>query len=479
MSRAGLQLRKLAISIHRWLGVTFCLLFAMWFLSGMVLMYWDYPQVGEAERLAHAQTLDVSRVRLSPAEAYARLKIDASPEEARLTMFDGRPAYEFGAGAMVYADDGQPQIEFPRELTARIASAWNGQPAAAASVEVLNQADQWTVSGEFAPLRPLLKYSWPDGQQVYVSEAVGQVVQYTTRASRLGAYFGAIPHWLYFTPLRKNGRLWTRIVIWASGIGTVTSMFGLLVGVWVSVSAKRIPYAGQKRWHAMFGLIFGVIACTWAFSGMLSMDPFPFRSADRQGAFRIESALRGGDLDLKAFAGKPPREALAGLKVKAVEMALFAGEPAYLATEAPGRSWVIPVEGRPVRQLASAGVLEIVAAALQPVRIAESRVVTQYEAYYLDRHHEHPLPALFVRLDNPDRSMYYIDLHTGHVVESYGSGARWNRWLYHGLHSLDLPWLYRHRPAWDLAVLALMLGGAFLSVTSVIIGGQLLARKLR
>jgi len=41
-----------------------------------------------------------------------------------------------------------------------------------------------------------------------------------------------------------------------------------------------------------------------------------------------------------------------------------------------------------------------------------------------------------------------------------------------------LPWLYRHRPAWDILVLTLMLGGTALSVTSVIIGWRRLRRKL-
>ena len=37
----------------------------------------------------------------------------------------------------------------------------------------------------------------------------------------------------------------------------------------------RLPYRGWKCWHAVFGLIVGMGALTWAFSGMLSMDPFP------------------------------------------------------------------------------------------------------------------------------------------------------------------------------------------------------------
>src|SRR5207249_522507 len=45
--------------------------------------------------------------------------------------------------------------------------------------------------------------------------------------------------------------------------------------------------------------------------------------------------------------------------------------------------------------------------------------------------------------------------------------------------SFDLPWLYRYRPAWDIFVLVLLLGGASLSVTAVTIGWQLLGNKLR
>ena len=204
--------------------------------------------------------------------------------------------------------------------------------------------------GAFADLQPLWKYSWPNGDQVYVSENTGEVVQYTTTASRLGAYVGAIPHWLYFTPLRKHGLEWSRIVIWSSGIGTVSAILGIVIGVWMYSPSKRyryagaptsIPYRGQKRWHTIFGLIFGLGAATWAFSGMLSMDPFPTRRtggpAGGGGARRrsgIPQALRGR-VPLAAFAAKHPREALAqlaDLEVKELELTSFAGEPVYLAT---------------------------------------------------------------------------------------------------------------------------------------------------
>src|ERR1700681_2215045 len=88
-------------------------------------------------------------------------------------------------------------------------------------------------------------------------------------------------------------------------------------------------------------------------------------------------------------------------------------------------------------------------------------------------------PALRVGFDDRDRSVYYVDLKTAQVVESYDARSRVNRWLSHGLHSIDLPWLYRNRPAWDIAVLTLMLGRVALSVPSVVIGWRRVRKKVR
>src|SRR5262249_60656247 len=142
------------------------------------------------------------------------------------------------------------------------------------------------------------------------------------------------------------------------------------------------------------------------------------------------------------------------------------------------RSVVIPVGRTPTPELDRQRTIDAVTNAAHPYPLVETRMVEEYESYYIDRHHEKPLPVLFVRVGDPAGSMHYIDLRTGRVVESYVRLSRWNRWLYHGLHSIDLPWLYRYRPAWDILVLTLMLGGTALSVTSVVIGWRRLRRKV-
>ena len=496
----AIDIRKTLIFVHRWTGVALCLLFLLWFASGIVMMYWDYPEVTAADRLQHLPPLDASRVRLSVLEAYERLGLNRPATQAFLTTFDGRPAYRFRMGReqkLVFADDGAVSLEYSPELARRVAAQWSGQPPSGARMALLTAEDQWTVSGAFRSLRPLYKFTWPNGDDVYVSQETGQIVQSTSRASRMGAYFGAIPHWLYFTPLRKDGILWTRVVVWTSGLATFAAFIGLIVGVWMySPSLRyrrqgapfRIPYRGQKRLHTMLGLFFGLLACTWAFSGMLSMDPFPMGGeASLDGASNIQTALRGDGVPLAGFSNIHPRDLLgrfaSQIGVREIEFASFAGEPVFIVSGAPQQTLILTADGRGAssefsRERILAVARDVAYTTMNQAEITEASVVTRYEAYYLDRHHQRPLPALFIQLNDKERSMYYIDPKTARVVEAYDTGSRWNRWLYHGLHSMNFPWLYENRPVWDILMLVLLVGGTWLCITSIILAGQVLSRKL-
>jgi hypothetical protein len=493
-----IKLKKFAIVCHRWMGVAFCLLFSWWFLSGIFMMYWDYPDVSRADRLARAQSLEVSKIHLSAQQAWLALREKSEPSSVDLAMFDSRPVYRFSSGngsPVVFADDGSRQQDFPDDLLLRLAAAWTRQPAAGAKREEIATSDQWTIAVRES--LPLYKYSFPDGQQVYLSPGSGEIVQYTTTATRVGAYLGPIPHWLYFTPLRLHEELWTNLVIYASLLATLAAMLGLIVGVWMYSPRKKyqfqgeatsVPYHGNKRLHMILGLFFGIVTCTWAFSGMLSMDP-PFLSENpaqtRSGESapaRIQIALHPAPFHLVSYEGKTPQQALAqlsGLDVKELEFTSFDGQAVYVASIGARGIRIVPVVGEVKAGFDQDRIFEMVERAAQPVATTEKKVMTEYDAYYLDRHHTRPLPVLFVRLNDPEHSQLYIDPRTGRTLEQHTDDDSFvTRWLYHGLHSLDFPWLYNHRPAWDIVVLTLMLGGLSLCVTSVMIGWQVLRRKL-
>ena len=81
----AVYLGKLAIFVHRWLGLAFCLIFALWFISGIVMMYSDYPNVGSQERLSKGE-LAQGAIRLTPQAAYPALHKSELPDQVVLTM---------------------------------------------------------------------------------------------------------------------------------------------------------------------------------------------------------------------------------------------------------------------------------------------------------------------------------------------------------------------------------------------------------
>ena len=511
--------KRSLIFVHRWLGVALSVIFLIWFVSGIVMMYWSFPDISARDRLQRAPTLDPERITVSPGQAFAALNSDQSTAQLRLSSFDGRPVYRFGGGggrdgtgreegaAMVYADDGTVHQNVDAAMIDRAAAAWAGRPLTEATKQAVEEVDQWTVGG-LRTVRPLFKYSWPDGQQVYVNGNTAEVAQYTTTASRFWAYLGAIPHWLYFTPLRKHQPEWFSFVVWSSLFGTVSAMMGVVIIIWMYSPRKRyrhagaptsIPYRGWKRWHAILGLCFGVITATWAFSGLLSMGPFPIMDrlteltvpaaaegssgggGGRPGGPNMANALRGAPaMPLSAYADRPPRDAIAAVQsfdAKELESTSFAGEPLYLVTNGRGETRLIPLHGDPMTTLDPEDVLRVVRDAVGS-KLADLRVIEEYDVYYLDRRRERPLPVIYARLNDAVGTRYYIDPKTATIAGQYSARNWVNRWLYHGLHSLDFPWLYKYRPLWDIVVISLMLGGTALCGTSLVLTWRVLVRKI-
>ena len=498
-SRVSSLLKRSLIFVHRWLGVGLAAILTVWFLSGMVMMYWSYPSVSTTDRLAHAPRLDPARIQVPPDRAFR--PAEGEPSYVALSSFDGRPVY-VGGPRMVYADDGSELREVDAAMVDRAAAAWSGLPAGQATRQSVTEVEQWTLGDGLPGALPLEKYSWPDGQQVYVHAPSAQVVQYTTRASRFWTYLGAMPHWLYIPALRTREATWAAVIVWSSLVGVVAAVLGLVIAAWMVSPARRyqyagsrsrIPYRGWKRWHTIGGLVFGVAAVTWGFSGFLSLEPFRVidrltelsvgsetleeesRSLEVWG--RVTDVLRGRRLAFAAYAERPASEAIAAIpdfEVKELEYTSFAGQPIYLATNSRGETRIVPVRGEPQQTFASADLMRRIAAAAGE-GAADIQLLDTYDAYYRDRRRALPLPVIRVRMGDALDSRYYVDPKTATVVGSYSTRDWVSRWLYHGLHSFDFPWLINHRPLWDIVVLTLMLGGTALCVTSLVMAWRVLA----
>src|SRR5690348_8940804 len=97
LSRFARGLRSLVVYTHRWLGIALGLLFAAWFVSGVVLMYVGMPRLSPAERLARLPALDFSRARTSPSEIAS--SIGAPADALQLAMVGHRPVYRIRSGS--------------------------------------------------------------------------------------------------------------------------------------------------------------------------------------------------------------------------------------------------------------------------------------------------------------------------------------------------------------------------------------------
>jgi hypothetical protein len=102
-----------------------------------------------------------------------------------------------------------------------------------------------------------------------------------------------------------------------------------------------------------------------------------------------------------------------------------------------------------------------------------------YDTYYYDYSHRKPLPIFRVRLADSRHTWLYINPRTALIEARYTNRSRYERWLWQGLHDLDFPFLYWHRPAWDLTVILLSIGGLALIVTSFVLAWKYLLQSTK
>lgn len=167
------------------------------------------------------------------------------------------------------------------------------------------------------------------------------------------------------------------------------------------------------------------------------------------------------------------------LDVRELEWTSFNSTPLFSANLAGGKSQFVSLDGALIDGFDRQQVIDIVKGAIPDMKGVEIKMLDQYDLYYLDRTRQRPLPVILVLMNDADRTRYYIDPKSARVVTTYNDRNWVNRWLYTGLHSLNFPFLYNHRPLWDIVVITFMVGGTALCVTSLVLAWRTLGRKLK
>lgn len=480
---SGHHTARVLIYTHRWLGISLGLLFILWFLSGIVMLYARMPALDPNERLARLPAIAPASIRVDPP------RFDGDIIKFSLVTLEGRPVYRTTTDEgtrLVFADTGDAVPAVDRDQALRVARRF----AAIGDVRYdahLIDSDQWTF--DVRRRMPVHRIAVDDiqGTRLYVAEAGGDVIAKTTTSGRRWAWAGAVIHWIYFAPLRRHASIWSNTIIVLSLAGTLLCIVGIAWGLWriAPMRGYRLrnrqqwtPYSYVMRWHHYLGLIFGMTTLMWVFSGLLSMDPWnwsPGTAPTREQQLRLaEGPFSTADLSAARI-----RRAIEGFRPympKEVDIVRFRGR--YYASAVEGIvSLDEPYLG--AREQLPPDLVIGAAAVLMPAQIAGMHWMEDYDSYYYDRARLKSLPVLRVRYDDPQQTWLYIDPRHGAIARKEERLSRINRWLYHGLHSFDFPFLYNRRPLWDIVVIACSIGGLVLSATTIVTAWRRLRRHGR
>lgn len=465
---------------HRWLGVVFCLLFTMWFATGIVMHFVPYPALTEEERIAGLALLNSAGVQHGPAAAVAASGI-GQVERVRLFARSDGPVYIVESASTlgaVHATNLAPAGGLTEQLALTIAvdhARRRGVTAASATVVERAHSDQWTVPNGLDPHRPLYRIALGDGPgtELYVSSATGEVVRDTTRTERWSNYVGSVAHWIYPTALRRNWSAWDATVWWLSLAALGTPVAGALLGIMsVRAASGRLtsPYGGWHAWHHWLGLGCMAFVLTWILSGWLSMDHG-----------RLFSDGKATKSESLAFTGAPAWDRVPEHEIRlllpqvrkiewfAFDVRMYRRERIDLLKQRLSPAGEVSALGRAF--LSPEG---ITAASRRLMGNCRPAVKVASDDWY-------PIvatmPGAPVYRSVCGSTWFHIDGASGIVLEKLDPSRRSYRWLYRALHTLDFPVLSAHPSLRTLLVLVLCGMGLAFSSTALVIAWSRLRNR--
>lgn len=471
------MLKKLIINIHKVLGMILSILFLMWFLSGIVMIYHSFPKASQqlkTEKQAILQgtlpAVDSVLAVLSDSVRLRSLAVD---------MYLDRPVFHLrgkGMQATIYADSMKP-VEAPAYPTIeRIAAMWCGAPVV--RVDSLREVDQWIPFGYLESEFPIYKFTFGDKEkhELYVSSKTGQVLQFTDHTQRVWAWLGAIPHWVYFTVLRQNQPVWINFVKWAAGLGAIMCVVGIWLGAQVYYQNRRngfrSPYRKRWfRWHHISGMIFGLFALTFVFSGLMSLTDLPDWMKKSQRQVPRHGMRDGGNIVKTPAYTLDYRQVIAGIAgVKSVEWASYQRRPYYRVKTDHEEMNIDASATDTIRRfvLTEEMIRRTVREAHGDSVAYTMEQITEYDDDYFSRKSTLPLPVYRVIVADEEHTRHYFHPETL-LHRQVTDDGRLRSFLYGGLHSLNFKFLADHPVLWNIVMYLLLLGGTFLSLTGVVL----------
>jgi hypothetical protein len=474
----GNRMLAMLVFWHRWVSVVTCLMIALWFASGAVMLFVAFPSLPENARLDYAQAIDLPNIAVAPGAVAARFP-DLSA--LRLLHRDGRDVYVAdlpdSTVQVIDARTAEPALPLGIVAARRIAehaAHWPVRRTAAVNY------DQWVVHQGFDARRPYFRVSLadPEHTDLYVSVASGEIMQRTTRRQRAWNYPGAVIHWIYFTPVRKDWSAWDRLVWSVSLLALAGASVGMGLGLYRFAQSRRARGAGfahyrrWHRWHHILGVCGGAWLLAWLVSGWLSMDHG-----------RLFSRGLPGQQQIQQYYGLTPASAAAAALPGQWQPLWHRGYTELQFRAIGGHGLVMARGGAKPAALLMNG--EVTLRASAPDDLLKRATSAAWPGFtpapnsaprsYYRRAEDVAADTLAFASPGAASQLLLLDRLSGEPLAILDASRRRYAWLYYGLHTWRLPGVEQHNDWRRALMLAALAAGCAMSVTGLVLA----TRRLR
>ena len=450
--------------VHRITGLSIAVFFLMWFTTGIVLIYHPYPKVAEKLLYEKKETLPSSLPNLSSVLSSA----DGKVKSLSLKQFQGQ---------ISFSTDKAPVVTF--SVVERVAKHWIDAPIE--RVDTLKEREQWVLFTKYDKELPIYKFYFDDDErhELFISGRTAEVLQMTNAKQRFWAWIGAIPHKFYVPCIRRDVDVWQNTIAIVSGICLVAALSGWILGICLWIKRYRKKHAWENpykkcwsRWHFSFGLVFGVFLIAWAISGIFAMQRVPQWLVPMEGDYSFKSSRLWGKgmlpLDAYRLDYRKLREAYPDLKE--VEWCRYADIPAYRIITSE-EELLVDASGNAVRPLQIPE--QTIVEGMKKIHGGEVgmkvELLEEFDDYYLSRRVALDLPVYKIEVDDANGSLYYVNPETGYI-RYLNNNKMVRKWLFNGIHYLDVAWLVNRPVLWTCCLWFLCIGCGIVCLSGVVLG---------
>lgn len=253
------KINRFIYKCHKWFGIPLALMFIMWYCSGIVMMYHGFPRLRPSRMpVEKVDSTALSALWKSAPDSIGHCRISFSGKRLQLTV------------------DGNTLGGYKPDLN-DLKSIANSFSTVIQRVDTLQDIDKWIPFDNLMRHLPIYRIVGNDDSFTYVSSLTGEVLQHASLSQRRWAWVGALPHYFYITPIRRDAKLWRSVVIWMSGLSTVSVLFGIIIAIRFLIKKRKFKLFKKRtwQWHYCGGLFFGVFMLSFIFSGMMSLADIP------------------------------------------------------------------------------------------------------------------------------------------------------------------------------------------------------------